>query len=202
MQYGAKGARFAPFAKDYDPSKIPTPTYDTTKLVSLSPLARVDDSPTFNTVKAYGDDHVTGQMSEFKECPITVEVNDLPNETAAVVLGCELDESTKELKQTSNDSAPYGGFAYHIHVMLPDQNNKKVWRSRFYPQVQAMMQGVSYATKGDSIVLANERLMMNAIAAKDENWVLKSPDFDTEDEAVAWENAKYGVTGTQTTQAT
>lgn len=202
MQYGAKGARFAPFAKDYDPSKTPTPTYDTTKLVSFAPLVRVDDSPSFNTVKAYGDDHVTGQLSEFKECPITMEVNDLPNETAAVVLGCKLDESTKELKQTSNDTAPYGGFAYHIHVMLPDQSNKKVWRSRFYPQVQAMMQGVSYSTKGDSIVFANERLMMNAIAAKDENWVCKSPDFDTESEAIAWENAKYGVTGAQTTQTT
>ena len=106
MQYGAKGARFAPFSKDYDPSKTSTPTYDTTKLVSLSPLAKVDDSPSYTTVKAYGDDHVTGQLSEFKECPITVEVNDLPNETAAVVLGCELDGSTKELKQTSNDTAP------------------------------------------------------------------------------------------------
>lgn len=193
MQYGARGARFAPFAASYDPAKTPTPTYDTANLTAFDPLVKVDDSPSFTTVKARGDDHVTGQVSEFVECPITVELNDLPNATAAVVLGGTLDTSTKELKLTASDNAPYGGFAYHIKVLLPNQNNKKVWRSLFYPQVQAVRQGVSYSTKGENIVLANERLVMNAIAAKDENWRYNSPDFDTEAEAIAWENTKFGV---------
>ena len=194
MQYGAKGARFAPFAASYDPVETPTPSYDTAKLKAFAPLVRVDDAPSFTTVKAYGDDHVTGQISEFVECPITVEVNDLPNDVAQVVLGGTLDTSTKELRLSDADSAPSGGFAYHIKVLLPDQNDKKVWRAFFYPQVQAVRQGVSYSSKGQSIVLANERLVLNAIAAKDGFWRYDSPDFNTEAEAIEWENTKFGVT--------
>lgn len=193
MQYGARGARFAPFAADYDPANTPTPTYG--GAVAVAPLVKVDESPTFNTVKAYGDDRVTGQMSEFKECPITIEVNDLPNATASAVLGCKLvgEDGNKEVVWNANDTAPYGGFVYHIHALLPDVN-RKVWRAYFFPKVQAVIQPRSYATKGDSVVLTNEKLMLNAMAPMDENWRYDSPDFDTEEKAIAWENTKLGVT--------
>jgi phi13 family phage major tail protein len=190
MQFGAKGARFASFAKNYTPTPGKAPTYDAA--VPFAPLVKVTESPSFNTVKAYGDDRVTGQMSEFKECPIAIEVNDLPNATAAAVMGAKLGED-QSLVWSSNDTIPYGGFVFHIHALLPD-TNKKVWRSFFYPQVQAVIQGRDYSTKGDSIVLANEKLTLNAIAAMDDKWRYDSPDFDTEEEAIAWENTKLGVT--------
>ena len=190
MQFGAKGARFAPFAKNYTPTPGKSPTYDAA--VPFAPLVKVTESPSFNTVKAHGDDRVTGQMSEFKECPIAIEVNDLPNATAAAVMGAKLGED-QSLVWSSNDTIPYGGFVFHIHALLPD-TNKKVWRAFFYPQVQAVIQGRDYSTKGDSIVLANEKLTLNAIAAMDDKWRYDSPDFDTEEEAIAWENTKLGVT--------
>ena len=135
MQYGARGARFAPFAASYIPEAGKAPTYGSAS--KLAPLVKVTESPTFNTVKAHGDDHVTGQMSEFKECPLAIEVNDLPNDVAAAVLGGKLGPD-KELVWSANDTPPYGGFVFHVHVLLPDQNNKKVWRAFFYPQVQAV----------------------------------------------------------------
>lgn len=190
MQYGARGLRFAPFAADYTPEAGKAPTYAAP--VAFAPLVKVTESPAFNTVKSYGDDRVTGQMSEFKECPIAVEVNDLPLATAAAVLGGKVNEAGT-LVHSANDTAPYGGLVYHIHALLPD-TGKKVWRAFFYPQVQAMMQGRDYSTKGESIVLANEKLTMNAIAAMDENWRYDSPDFDKEAEAITWENSQLGVT--------
>ena len=190
MQYGAKGARFASFAENYTPTPGKSPTYGAA--VPFAPLVKVTESPSFNTVKAYGDDRVTGQMSEFKECPIAIEVNDLPNATAAAVMGATLGED-QSLVWSSNDTIPYGGFVFHIHALLPD-TNKKVWRAFFYPQVQAVIQGRDYSTKGDSIVLANEKLTLNAIAAMDDKWRYDSPDFDTEAEAIAWENTKLGAT--------
>lgn len=195
MQYGARGARFAPFADGYTPEAGKAPTY--AAAVAFAPLVKVTESPSFNTVKAYGDDRVTGQMSEFKECPIAIEVNDLPNATAAAVMGAKLGED-QSLVWSSNDTIPYGGFVFHTHVLLPDKN-KKVWRAYFYPQVQAVIQGRDYSTKGESLVLANERLTLNAIAAMDENWRYDSPDFDTEAQAIAWENTKLGVAAQATT---
>lgn len=190
MQYGAKGARFAPFSENYTPTPGKAPTY--AAAVPFAPLVKVTESPSFNTVKAYGDDRVTGQMSEFKECPIAIEVNDLPNATAAAVMGAKLGED-QSLVWSINDTIPYGGFVFHIHALLP-YTNKKVWRAFFYPQVQAVIQGRDYSTKGDRFVLANEKLTLNAIAAMDENWRYDSPDFDTEEEAIAWENTKLGAT--------
>ena len=65
--------------------------------------------------------------------------------------------------------------------------------------MQAVIQGRDYSTKGDSVVLANERLTLNAIAAMDDKWRYDSPDFDTEAQAIAWENTKLGVTAQATT---
>lgn len=190
MQYGARGARFAPFAADYVPTAGQAPTYGAP--VSFAPLVKVTESPSFNTVKAYGDDRVTGQMSEFKECPIAIEVNDLPIDTAKAVLGGNVGEDGALIRSTE-DTIPFGGFCYHIHALLPDVN-KKVWRSYFFPRVQATMQGHDYSTKGESVVLSNEKLTLNAMAAMDNNWRYDSPDFDTEEQAIAWENTKFGVT--------
>lgn len=198
MQYGARGLRFAPFAADYTPEAGKAPTYSAP--VAFAPLVKVTESPTFNIAKSHGDDRVTAQMSEFKECPVAVEINDLSISTAAAVLGGKVGEDGT-LVHNANDTAPYGGLVYHTHVQLPD-TTKKVWRGYFFPQVQSVMQGRDYSTKGDSLVLANEKLMMNAIAAMDETWRYDSPDFDTEKEAIDWENAQMKYTPAAATTTT
>ena len=53
------------------------------------------DAPAFNEGKIYGDDVLAEYVNEFKECPIDVEVTELPNATAAAMLGATIETPSK-----------------------------------------------------------------------------------------------------------
>ena len=153
--YGAKYIQWAPFAETSpDESAEAYPKYGDP--INLGALQKATDSPSYNEAKIYGDDALDEYVSEFKECPIDVEITELSNAVASAVTGAQIDSSgDKDLHFNSSDEAPYGGMAFFVKKMV---HKKVVYQGIYYPKLKATMQGEEFNTKGDSITLAGGKL--------------------------------------------
>lgn len=188
MQYGAKMIQWAPFAAmDPEtasaPPKLGTPS-------NLGALNKVTETINFNRVSGYGDNAKKAEIVEFKDGSLAVETLYLSNENAAALTGAELGttDGDKDLKFGSNDVAPYGSVAFYTNCMKDD--GTKYYQGVFFPKVKANMEGESYETKGDSIVLSNAKLTFTVFEPLYGKYRHKSPEFDTEAKAAAWVNEK------------
>lgn len=185
--YGAKYIRFAPFAADSpDESEAAYPRYGDP--ISLGALQRLSDNPSYNEAKIYGDDVLDEYVSEFKECPLDIEITELKNEAAAAVTGAAVGgDADGDLVFGGDDVAPYGGLACYVRKLV---GGKACFQGIYYPKAKATMQGEEYATKGDSITLTGGSLHFLASTCKKGAWKVKSKLLDTEDAAKAWVDGK------------
>lgn len=185
--YGAKYIRFAPFAADTpDESATEYPRYG--DVVSLGALQKLTDNPSFNEAKIFGDDALDEYASEFKECPLDIEVTELLNEAAAVVCGAEIGSGADaDLQFGGNDVAPYGGLACYVRKLI---GGKRCFQGLYYPKAKATMQGEEYSTKGESITLTGGKLHFLASTCKKGTWKVKSKLLDSEAAAKEWVDAK------------
>lgn len=184
MIYGAKNIKWAQISGE--PAKS-LPTYD--KKITLGELNQVSDAPAFNEVRASGDDATKRYAAFFKEVPIDVTVLDMTNENASAVTGATIDGGEqKDLRFKDTDVAPYGGLAFHISELMDDNVIKH--KGIFYPKAKAVMQGQTYDTKGETVVLHGKKLRFLGLAAKSGDWKIESSYFETEDEADAWVDGK------------
>lgn len=185
--YGAKYIQWAPFAETApDESAEAYPKYGDP--INLGALQKATDSPSYNEAKIYGDDALDEYVSEFKECPIDVEITELSNAVASAVTGAQIDSSgDKDLHFNSSDEAPYGGMAFYVKKMV---HKKVVYQGIYYPKLKATMQGEEYSTKGDSITLAGGKLHFLASTCAKGDWKVKSDDLATEAAAKTWVDGK------------
>lgn len=185
--YGAKYIQWAPFAETApDESAEAYPKYGNP--INLGALQKATDSPSYNEAKIYGDDALDEYVSEFKECPIDVEITELSNAVASAVTGAQIDSSgDKDLHFNSSDEAPYGGMAFFVKKMV---HKKVVYQGIYYPKLKATMQGEEFNTKGDSITLAGGKLHFLASTCAKGDWKVKSDDLATEAAAKTWVDGK------------
>lgn len=185
--YGAKYIQWAPFAETSpDESAEAYPKYGDP--INLGALQKATDSPSYNEAKIYGDDALDEYVSEFKECPIDVEITELSNAVASAVTGAQIDSSgDKDLHFNSSDEAPYGGMAFFVKKMV---HKKVVYQGIYYPKLKATMQGEAFNTKGDSITLAGGKLHFLASTCAKGDWKVKSDDLATEAAAKTWVDGK------------
>lgn len=185
--YGAKYIQWAPFAETSpDESAEAYPKYGDP--INLGALQKATDSPSYNEAKIYGDDALDEYVSEFKECPIDVEITELSNAVASAVTGAQIDSSgDKDLHFNSSDEAPYGGMAFFVKKMV---HKKVVYQGIYYPKLKATMQGEEFNTKGDSITLAGGKLHFLASTCAKGDWKVKSDDLATEAAAKTWVDGK------------
>ena len=183
-KYGAKYLQWAPITAE---TAAAVPTYG--EAMNLGPLVLVSDSPTYNEARAYGDDVLQEYVNEFNECPVDVEVTELPMEAAAAITGATLTENGEgqDLEFGPNDNAPHGGLGFYVSGQV---KGVKSYQGIFYRKLKAAMQGESYNTKGSSITLTNSRMRFLAMAPTFGSWKVKSSLFPTEAEAKAWVDAK------------
>ena len=193
MNYGAKNINWAPITAE--PANA-LPTYGAK--FKLGELNQVADSPSFNEVRASGDDRTARYAAFFKEVPIDVTVLDMTNENAAAITGATIETGDgKNLRFKTTDKAPYGGLGFHITELMED--NVVQHKGIFYPKAKAVMQGQTYDTKGETVTLQGKKLRFLGLAAKSEDWKIESPYFDTEEEADAWVDQMLGGAAVATT---
>jgi hypothetical protein len=191
-KYGAKYLRWAPFASvSPDESASALPKYGTP--IDLGALVKVTDSPSFNEAKQYGDNTLKEYVSEFKECPVDVELTELAQSVASAVLGAALltTGDDTDIKFAADDTAPYGGLAFYVTKMV---GNVKKYTGVYYTKVKATMQGEEYTTKGDTITLTGGKLHFVASAPAIGQWKLMSSDLADEAAAKTWVDGKIKAT--------
>lgn len=188
MRYGAKKIQWAPFAASNPEStnalpKLGTPT-------NLGKLNKITETINLNRASAYGDNVKAVEIVEFKDGTLAVETLYLSNANASALTGAELgtDEDDSDLKFGSNDSAPYGSLAFYTNKVKDD--GTKYYQGIYYPKVKANMEGEEYTTKGDTIVLSNEKISFTVFEPLYGKYKHKSPEFDTEAKAAAWVDDK------------
>ena len=151
MDYGAMYIKWAPFAAENPEPAGRLPTYG--PAVSLGPLNKVTDSPSFNEAKGYGDNSLQVYVNKFKETVLAVETTELALDTMSAISGTTIETGThKNMRFRNTDKAPYGGLGFIVNLLLT--GNRDICRGVFYPKVKAMLQGTEYNTNGETITLA------------------------------------------------
>lgn len=195
-KYGAKGVRWAPFAEENAEPDGALPKYQGS--VSLGHLMQVTDNPTMNEAKGYGDNRLTRHVVKFKECPVTVGVNEFSHTVAASLFGSTLvtaeGESKGQVHFNEKDQPPYGGLAFFYSELLDGGVVKHT--GVFYPKLKAAITGQTYDTNGENLTLGSESANFTAAACNTGDWKILSDYFDTEEEAEAWILAKLPETAT------
>ena len=74
----------------------------------------------------YADDALDEQLSEFASGTVAMETNDLTDENAAEVYGCDVSE--KVVTYNVGDTAPSGKLAYYKSLM---RNKKKYYKTSY-----------------------------------------------------------------------
>ena len=146
-------------------------------------------TPNYNEATLHADNQPDEVVSEFKDANVTLGVNTMPLQAAPIMFGHTIKEDGTEIHK-SGDSAGYVGYGFIVAEML---GGKKKYRACLLRKVLFKESEESYETKGDSIVFKTPSLSGKALPVEDGEWRVKSPIFNTEDEADLWIQKKLDV---------
>lgn len=183
MDYGAAYVKWAPFAAADPEPDIGYPRYQAP--MSLGALMEINDNPTFAEGKGYGDNNTQEHAIEFVECPVDLQVTELPEEAGRAILGCAAGSGNANtgMKHNIEDNPPYGGLAFYTNKLV---YGVKGYKGYYYPKLKAKMGANSFKTKEGSITLTGRKLSLLATAPKSGDWMEESAIFTTEAEAKEW----------------
>ena len=136
----------------------------------------------------FADDALDEQLSEFASGSLAMETNDLTDENAAVVYGCNVNDMV--VTYNVGDTAPSGVLGYYKSLM---RNKVKYFKAIVYPCARAALGNDNAQTKGSSITFATTATTFTIMANDSGDWRL-TQTFTTEEEAKAWINEKCGIT--------
>lgn len=187
MLYGAYGLMVALFNDENPEPEGALPNYK--ECFELGELNELADNPVFSEAKAYGNNRLARYVVEFKEVGLDITILDMLREHAAKIFGSKLDDAEttpRALHYGAEDRPPYCGVGFYCAEALAD--DRTAYTGVVYPKQKANMQGQTYTTKGENIILTGKKLKFLGTACKNPNkdWKLESPYFDTEEEAWNW----------------
>lgn len=146
-------------------------------------------TPNYNEATLHADNQPDETVTEFKDANVTLGVNTMPVEAVTVMFGHTVGEDGEEIHK-AGDSSNYVGYGFIVAEM---EKGKKKYRACLLVKVMFKEGEESYETKGDSISFKTPSLSGTVSAIDDGTWRIKSPTFDTEEEADAWIQKKLGV---------
>lgn len=149
-------------------------------------------TPSYNEASLYADNREKEKVTEFKSAAVSLEVDRMPVVASEVIFGHKINSEGEEISGTG-DSGNYVGYGF-ITAELND--DKKTYRACVLTKVKFNEGEESYDTKGDSIVFTKPKISGNAMGTSNDDWRIKSPEFDTEEEADLWIQKKLDVVET------
>lgn len=146
-------------------------------------------TPNYNETSLYADNQQTENVTEFKNANVTLGVDRMPVQAAAVVFGHSV-SSEGEVTSKTGDSANYVGYGFITAEMLDgvQKHQACVIRKLKFKEGEE-----SCDTKGDSIVFKTPTLSGTAMGTSKTDWRKKSPYYDTEEEADRWIQIQLNV---------
>ncbi len=181
------GAQFPNFSKIVGEPDNALPTYGGATV--LGRLIKADIAVTLASGKLFADDGMAESVEEFSSATITLETDDMTDDVASTVYGCEVKE--KEACYKAGDTAPLGGLAYYKVLV---RKGKKLFKGYFYPRVKAALGNDTAQTKADSITFGTNTTTFSVFKCNTDAWRI-TKEFESEDEARAWVQEKLSAAG-------
>ena len=128
----------------------------------------------------YADDELAEQVSEFSSGNLAMETDDLTDENAQVVYGCQVRDG--EVIYNTDDKAPRGCLAYFKSLM---RGGVKFYKGFFYPRARAALGNDSATTKGANITFTTAQTAFTIMSDDAGDW-RKTKTFTDSDSAAAW----------------
>ena len=138
----------------------------------------------------YADDALAEQLSEFSSGSIAMETDDLTDDNAKVIYGCNVSENIATYN--IGDTAPRGCLAYYKVLM---RNGTKKYKAYYYPRVRAALGNDNAQTRGNSISFNTTTTSFTVFADDNGDW-RKTNTFETSEDAKTWINTQCGITTT------
>lgn len=153
-------------------------------------------TPEYVEGSLYANNMEVEYVKEFKRAGVSAGVSALPLIAKSIVFGHTINDAGEEVSNASDDGK-YVGYGF---ISREVQKGKKYFMACILLKVKFSEGEEAFETKGDSIVLKTPSLSGNALAVgvayesvKADDWRIKSPLFDTEEEADLWIQAKLNV---------
>lgn len=175
---GLKGLR----AAKYDEN---SKTYG--EVESVGKAIKSDISINSNNVKLYAEDAVAESDQSFKDGKIALEVDDLTVKMNGLLLGHTVSEEG-ELVANSSDIAPYVGMGFYC---MTKKNNKIGYRAIFLVKVQFAEPNDNSETRGETVAFKTPSIEGTIMTDANGDWK-KEESFETEQEAIAYLDSKFG----------
>lgn len=156
--------------------------------VVLGKLVAANLTVTLASGELYADDALDEQLSEFASGSLAMETNDLTDDNAAEIFGCNVSEGV--VTYNVGDTAPSGCLAYYKSLL---RNKTKYYKAIFYPCVRAALGNDNAQTKGSSIQFSTAQTTFTVMADDNGDW-RKMKTFDTEAAAKAWVETQCSIT--------
>lgn len=186
-QFGAKYIKFNPI-KEQPEDQLPV--YRDEAPVRVGRLCKADLTVNSASGELYADDELAESLSEFASGTLAVETDDMLDEVASVVYGCEVVDKTVHYK--AGDQPPEGGLGYVKGLM---RNHVRSFKSVFYPRTAAALGNDSAQTRGNSITFGTTNTTFTIFACNSGDWRI-TEEFATEKEAKAWVDKMLAGAGT------
>lgn len=156
--------------------------------VVLGKLVAANLTVTLASGELYADDALDEQLSEFASGSIAMETNDLTDDNAEEIFGCDVTEGV--VTYNVGDTAPAGGLGYIKALM---RNKTKYYKGIYYPVARAALGNDNAQTKGSSITFSTAQTTFTIMADDNGVW-RKTKTFDTEAAAKAWLQGLCNIT--------
>lgn len=153
-------------------------------------------TPEFVEGSLHADNRQTEYIKKFKRATVAAGTSRLPIEAKKVIFGHRVEDNKEEIS-SADDNANYVGYAFISREMI---NGAEKYIACLLLKVKFTEGEDGYETSGDSITFKTPNISGNALSigityenVKKGDWRVKSPLFDTEEEADEWIQAKFGV---------
>lgn len=183
------GAKYIKFNEIKDQPENALPVYEAAKAVQIGRLVKADLTVNNASGELYADDVLAESLTEFASGSLAVETDDMVDEVASVVYGCEVVDKTVHYK--AGDAIPEGGLAYYKTLM---RQGVKFYKGVFHPRVKAALGNDSVQTRGSSITFGTTSTTFTVFACNSGDWRI-TEEFDTEAEAKAWVDKQLAGAG-------
>ena len=188
------GAKYIRFNKIKEQPEGELPIYDEKGPVQVGRAVKMDLAVNMATGELYADDELAESQSEFSSGTLAAETDDMTDEVASEVYGCEVVDGEAHYKY--GDMPPEGGLGY-IKVLV--RRGVKSFKGVFYPRVKAALGNDSAQTRGSSITFSTTNTTFTVFSCNSGDWRI-TKELATEAEARAWVDAKLTNKSASTTE--
>lgn len=156
---------------------------------SFGPHSTFNGTPTVSDVKDYGDNRTVLTDKSVTGGTISIEVNDMANETYAECLGHTIDAEKKTVTCKVDDIPPLFGVGA---VGTSRRETGYAYISKWYPKVQFKEPNDENSTRQENVTFTHVTLEGDLFQNDSGIWK-ETAEFDTLAAAKAWLDEKAGI---------